>query len=90
MIRCQFCNLPIPQYGKNSGVRHPDFDDSVITDVTEFYARFAADPDFKVRMLPRKYDIADPAQVDALIDCDEPVFGEDDLESHQPADVIQD
>lgn len=68
----------------NDGIKHPDFDPDVVTDITEFYRRFAADPDFKVRMLPPVYDIRDVSQsgtaTDSLIDCDEPEFGSQDLE----------
>ena len=68
----------------NSGQKHPDFDDSVITDIKEFYLRFAADPDFRVRMLPPVYDIDESpngtALTDSLLDADEPEFGEQDLE----------
>lgn len=83
-MRIQFKDFPpgteCTQAFANSGIKHPDFDDSVITDVTEFYRRFAADPDFRVRMLPQTYDVNSPDLVNSLLDADEPVFGEDDLE----------
>lgn len=84
-MRIQFKSFPpgapCGQSEFNDGVKHPDFDDSIVTDITEFYRRFAADPDFKVRMLPQTYDINEPGLVDNLINADEPVFGEDDLEA---------
>jgi len=78
---------------KNSGQKHPDFDDSVLTSVVEFYRRFAANPDFKVNQLPLEYDLNEQAfnrgsrADDILLNdgIDEPEFGQVDLEYMDPS-----
>lgn len=78
---------------KNSGQEHPDYDDSVLTSVVEFYRRFAANPDFKVNQLPLSYDLKEQtfkkgsAADDVLLndEIDEPEFGQVDLEYFDPS-----
>lgn len=82
-----------PQGEINSGRKHPDFDDSVLTSVVEFYRRFAANPDFKVNQLPLEYDLKEQpfkrgsAADDVLLndEIQEPEYGQVDLEYFDPS-----
>lgn len=82
-----------PVKEKNNGLKHPDFDDSVLTSVVEFYRRFAANPDFKVNQLPLNYDLNEQsfkkgsAADDILLNDEivEPEFGQVDLEYFDPS-----